>query len=274
MWCLPIPYLPIITRRSVHNIDIRDPLAHSALRMLSAICLLQFTQRLIYEKNTSLKSLSLTPLQKRLAFAHLKSGMTTNCSQVKTPSENEPTDKTPLNGFLWKPCIASAVHIVSDCHICEEARWVTGDACTWTYREPSWRLHGGGGWEGGSKIFLYELIVVQYLTSHCSSCSSEESAKAKTQKEVIKTLKELKLHLPPEKRHNNKSTTLNTLKYALRCVKQVEGKLVFPHSVSCLYICVAGKLSILCLWHLYFQHSSFINPKMQMLFRLYAQHSI
>lgn len=58
----------------------------------------------------------------------------------------------------------------------------------------------------------------------CNTCSSQESAKAKTQKEVIKTLKELKLHLPAEKRHNNKSTTLNTLKYALRCVKQVEGK--------------------------------------------------
>ncbi|KAI1882984.1 hypothetical protein AGOR_G00240510 [Albula goreensis] len=56
-----------------------------------------------------------------------------------------------------------------------------------------------------------------------SGCSSEESAKAKTQKELIKTLKELKLHLPPEKRHKgSKSSTLNTLKYALRCVKQVE----------------------------------------------------
>ncbi|XP_030628984.1 period circadian protein homolog 2 isoform X2 [Chanos chanos] len=56
-----------------------------------------------------------------------------------------------------------------------------------------------------------------------SGCSSEESAKAKTQKELIKTLKELKLHLPPEKRSKgNKSTTLNTLKYALRCVKEVE----------------------------------------------------
>uniref|UniRef100_A0AAR2JJ73 Period circadian protein homolog 2 n=1 Tax=Pygocentrus nattereri TaxID=42514 RepID=A0AAR2JJ73_PYGNA len=51
----------------------------------------------------------------------------------------------------------------------------------------------------------------------------EESAKAKTQKELIKTLKELKLHLPAEKRNKgSKSTTLNTLKYALRCVKQVE----------------------------------------------------
>lgn len=80
---------------------------------------------------------------------------------------------------------------------------------------------------------------MQYLTCCCAClplcpCSSQESAKAKTQKEVIKTLKELKLHLPPEKRHNNKSTTLNTLKYALRCVKQVEGKVVclsFPPSL-------------------------------------------
>ncbi|XP_031710799.1 period circadian protein homolog 2 isoform X2 [Anarrhichthys ocellatus] len=55
-----------------------------------------------------------------------------------------------------------------------------------------------------------------------SGCSSQESAKAKTQKEMIKTLKELKHHLPAEKRHNSKSSTLNTLKYALRCVKQVE----------------------------------------------------
>ncbi|XP_064194336.1 period circadian protein homolog 2-like isoform X7 [Anguilla rostrata] len=56
-----------------------------------------------------------------------------------------------------------------------------------------------------------------------SGCSSEESAKAKTQKELLKTLKELKLHLPSEKRQKgNKSSTLSALKYALRCVKQVE----------------------------------------------------
>ncbi|XP_036392185.1 period circadian protein homolog 2-like isoform X2 [Megalops cyprinoides] len=55
-----------------------------------------------------------------------------------------------------------------------------------------------------------------------SGCSSEQSAKAKTQKELIKTLKDLKLHLPSEKRNKGKSSTLNTLKYALRCVKQVK----------------------------------------------------
>uniref|UniRef100_A0A7N6AD86 Period circadian protein homolog 2 n=1 Tax=Anabas testudineus TaxID=64144 RepID=A0A7N6AD86_ANATE len=68
----------------------------------------------------------------------------------------------------------------------------------------------------------FSLLSSEQDNPSTSGCSSQESAKAKTQKEVIKTLKELKLHLPPEKRHNNKSTTLNTLKYALRCVKQVE----------------------------------------------------
>uniref|UniRef100_A0A3B4AI12 Uncharacterized protein n=1 Tax=Periophthalmus magnuspinnatus TaxID=409849 RepID=A0A3B4AI12_9GOBI len=53
-------------------------------------------------------------------------------------------------------------------------------------------------------------------------CSSEQSAKAKTQKELFKTLKELKMHLSSEKRSKGKSTTVNTLKYALRCVKQVK----------------------------------------------------
>uniref|UniRef100_A0A8C9VG41 Period circadian protein homolog 2 n=1 Tax=Scleropages formosus TaxID=113540 RepID=A0A8C9VG41_SCLFO len=55
-----------------------------------------------------------------------------------------------------------------------------------------------------------------------SGCSSEQSAKAKTQKELFRTLKKLKVHLPSEKRNKGKSSTLNTLKYALRCVKQVK----------------------------------------------------
>ncbi|KAM3604853.1 uncharacterized protein V6R79_017132 [Siganus canaliculatus] len=68
----------------------------------------------------------------------------------------------------------------------------------------------------------FSLLSSEQDNPSTSGCSSQESAKAKTQKEVIKILKELKLHLPAEKKHNNKSTTLNTLKYALRCVKQVE----------------------------------------------------
>ncbi|XP_034468326.1 period circadian protein homolog 2 isoform X1 [Hippoglossus hippoglossus] len=68
----------------------------------------------------------------------------------------------------------------------------------------------------------FSLLGSEQDNPSTSGCSSQESAKAKTQKELIKTLKELKLHLPAEKRCNNKSSTLNVLKHALRCVKQVE----------------------------------------------------
>ncbi|XP_067898200.1 period circadian protein homolog 2 isoform X2 [Heterodontus francisci] len=54
-----------------------------------------------------------------------------------------------------------------------------------------------------------------------SGCSSDQSAKAKTQKELIKAFSVLKRHLPSEKMTKGKSRTLSTLKYALRCVKQV-----------------------------------------------------
>lgn len=67
------------------------------------------------------------------------------------------------------------------------------------------------------------------------SCSSEQSAKAKTQKELFKTLKELKMHLPSEKKSKGKSSTVNTLKYALRCIKQVKGKTCL---VCIVFICV------------------------------------
>lgn len=68
----------------------------------------------------------------------------------------------------------------------------------------------------------YSLLSSEQDNPSTSGCSSQESAKAKNQKEVIKTLKELKLHMPADKQHNSKSTTLSALKYALRCVKQVE----------------------------------------------------
>ncbi|XP_008584152.1 PREDICTED: period circadian protein homolog 2 [Galeopterus variegatus] len=54
-----------------------------------------------------------------------------------------------------------------------------------------------------------------------SGCSSEQSAKADTHKELIKTLKELKVHLSADKKAKGKASTLATLKYALRSMKQV-----------------------------------------------------
>ncbi|XP_077326737.1 period circadian protein homolog 1 isoform X2 [Lithobates pipiens] len=53
-----------------------------------------------------------------------------------------------------------------------------------------------------------------------SGCSSEQSAREKNQKELMKALKELKIRLPSEKR-KGKSGTLAILQYALSCVKQV-----------------------------------------------------
>ncbi|KYO19959.1 hypothetical protein Y1Q_0021893 [Alligator mississippiensis] len=55
-----------------------------------------------------------------------------------------------------------------------------------------------------------------------SGCSSEQSTKAKTQKELMKTLQELKAHLPSKKRIKGKSSVLTTLKYALKSIKQVK----------------------------------------------------
>ncbi|XP_044288776.1 period circadian protein homolog 2 isoform X1 [Varanus komodoensis] len=52
--------------------------------------------------------------------------------------------------------------------------------------------------------------------------STELSSKSKIQKELIKTLQELKGHLPPDRRLKGKSSILATLKYALRSIKQVK----------------------------------------------------
>uniref|UniRef100_A0A8C7WPB2 Period circadian protein homolog 2 n=1 Tax=Oryzias sinensis TaxID=183150 RepID=A0A8C7WPB2_9TELE len=68
----------------------------------------------------------------------------------------------------------------------------------------------------------FSLVSSEQDNPSTSGCSSEQSAKAKTQKELFKTLKELKMHLPSEKRNKGKSSTVNTLKYALRCIKQVK----------------------------------------------------
>ncbi|XP_047662640.1 period circadian protein homolog 2-like [Tachysurus fulvidraco] len=68
----------------------------------------------------------------------------------------------------------------------------------------------------------YSLVSSEQDHPSTSGCSSEQSAKAKTQKELFKTLKKLKLHLPTEKRSKGRASTLHTLRYALHCVKQVK----------------------------------------------------
>uniref|UniRef100_A0A6Q2ZHJ8 Period circadian protein homolog 2 n=1 Tax=Esox lucius TaxID=8010 RepID=A0A6Q2ZHJ8_ESOLU len=73
-----------------------------------------------------------------------------------------------------------------------------------------------------SSSIAFSLVSSEQDNPSTSGCSSEQSAKAKTQKELCKTLKELKMHPPSDKRCKGKASTLHTLTYALRCVKQVQ----------------------------------------------------
>ncbi|XP_053166982.1 period circadian protein homolog 2 isoform X2 [Hemicordylus capensis] len=75
--------------------------------------------------------------------------------------------------------------------------------------------HSSEGDENGKETAM----IVESL----DGCKSNElSSKSKTQKELIKTLQELKRHLPPDKKIKGKSSIVATLKYALRSIKQVK----------------------------------------------------
>ncbi|KAM8880907.1 period circadian protein homolog 1b [Synchiropus picturatus] len=65
-----------------------------------------------------------------------------------------------------------------------------------------------------------------------SGCSSDQSARVQTQKELMKAIKELKLRLPVERKTKGHSSTLNALKYALQCVRQVRANKEYYHQWS------------------------------------------
>ncbi|XP_010886281.2 period circadian protein homolog 1b isoform X2 [Esox lucius] len=69
-------------------------------------------------------------------------------------------------------------------------------------------------------------------TSGCSSTEQHRTARVQTQKEMLKALKELKIRLPAERRGKCRSTTLDALKYALNCVKQVRANQEYYHQWS------------------------------------------
>ncbi|XP_072315291.1 period circadian protein homolog 1b isoform X2 [Eucyclogobius newberryi] len=64
-----------------------------------------------------------------------------------------------------------------------------------------------------------------------SGCSSDQSARQQTQKELMKAIKELKLRLPTERKAKGHST-LNALKYALQCVREVRANKEYYHQWS------------------------------------------
>ncbi|XP_061922071.1 period circadian protein homolog 1b [Entelurus aequoreus] len=65
-----------------------------------------------------------------------------------------------------------------------------------------------------------------------SGCSSNQSARVQTQKELMKAIKELKLRMPSERKSKSHSSTLNALKYALQCVRQVRANKEYYHQWS------------------------------------------
>ncbi|XP_049612596.1 period circadian protein homolog 1b [Syngnathus scovelli] len=65
-----------------------------------------------------------------------------------------------------------------------------------------------------------------------SGCSSNQSARVQSQKELMKAIKELKLRLPSERKSKGHSSTLNALKYALQCVRQVRANKEYYHQWS------------------------------------------
>ncbi|XP_070786122.1 period circadian protein homolog 1b [Enoplosus armatus] len=65
-----------------------------------------------------------------------------------------------------------------------------------------------------------------------SGCSSDQSARVQTQKELMKAIKELKLRIPTERKAKGHSSTLHALKYALQCVKQVRANKEYYHQWS------------------------------------------
>eukprot|EP00062_Callorhinchus_milii_P000582 gi/632934729/ref/XP_007886158.1/ PREDICTED: period circadian protein homolog 2 isoform X3 [Callorhinchus milii] len=75
----------------------------------------------------------------------------------------------------------------------------------------------GSSSSSGSQNGNDSALLLESLENN--KCNAQ-SGKVRTQKELMKAVNELKMHLPIE-RIRGKSNTLSTLKYALRCVKQV-----------------------------------------------------
>ncbi|XP_026871113.2 period circadian protein homolog 1a [Electrophorus electricus] len=65
-----------------------------------------------------------------------------------------------------------------------------------------------------------------------SGCSSERPARSQTQKELLRALRELKVRMPPDQWAKDRSSTLASLQYALKCIKQVRANQEYYHQWS------------------------------------------
>ncbi|XP_036403618.1 period circadian protein homolog 1-like [Megalops cyprinoides] len=85
-----------------------------------------------------------------------------------------------------------------------------------------------------SSSVAYSLLSASSEQDHPSSsgCSSEQSARLQTQKQLLQALKELKIRVPADRKAKGGSHTLNALKYALNCVKQARANQEYYHQWS------------------------------------------
>ncbi|XP_062301422.1 period circadian protein homolog 1b isoform X1 [Scomber scombrus] len=84
----------------------------------------------------------------------------------------------------------------------------------------------------GSLAYSLLMTSSEHDPPSTSGCSSDQSARVQTQKELMKAIKELKLRLPSERKSKGHSSTLNALKYALQCVRQVRANKEYYHQWS------------------------------------------
>ncbi|XP_061565512.1 period circadian protein homolog 1b isoform X2 [Cololabis saira] len=85
---------------------------------------------------------------------------------------------------------------------------------------------------GGSLAYSLLSTSSEHDPPSTSGCSSDQSARQQTQKELMKAIKELKGRLPPERKGKGRSSTLTALKYALQCVRQVRANKEYYHQWS------------------------------------------
>ncbi|CAL8383553.1 unnamed protein product [Arctogadus glacialis] len=85
---------------------------------------------------------------------------------------------------------------------------------------------------GGSLAYSLLSTSSEQDPPSTSGCSSDQSARLRTQKELMKALKEFKIRLPVERKTKGHASTLDALKYALNCVKQVRANQEYYHQWS------------------------------------------
>ncbi|XP_066201672.1 period circadian protein homolog 2 [Saccopteryx leptura] len=133
----------------------------------------------------------------------------------------EPPEPTPCPAPLQEDVDMSSGCSGNETHEnCSMGRDSQGSDCEDSSKEQGMLVEPADT-HGSPDAFTLMLAKSEHNRS-TSGCSSEQSAKADAHKELIRTLRELKAHLPAEGKAKGKVSTLATLKYALRSVKRVK----------------------------------------------------